>query len=75
MIRLARCGRPGIGRATLLAASLAAAGAGVAGCSRSRGANAGAKPPRTEFLLSTADSTFWVKTGRGDMQLRAAPLM
>ena len=45
----------------------------VAGCSRSTGN--GARPPHAEFLVSTADSTFWVSTAGGDVHLRGAPLM
>jgi hypothetical protein len=46
----------------------------AAGCSRSNSA-AAARPPRAEFLVSSADSTFWVSTTGGDVHLRAAPLM
>lgn len=31
-------------------------------------------PPRTEFLLSSADSTFWVATNDGQVHVRGAPL-
>ena len=45
----------------------------AAGCARS--GTAGARAPRAEFLVSTADSTFWVSTTGGEVHLRGAPLM
>jgi hypothetical protein len=32
-------------------------------------------PPAAEFLLSSADSTFWVATTQGEMRVRGAPLV
>jgi hypothetical protein len=46
----------------------------AAGCSRSTG-DAGGRPPRAEFLVSSADSTFWVSTAGGAVNVRGAPLM
>ena len=34
-----------------------------------------APPPRAEFLLSSADSTFWVATTSGTTRVRGAPLV
>ena len=34
-----------------------------------------ASPPSTEFLLAAGDSTFWITSGPGGVQVRSAPLM
>ena len=39
------------------------------------GARMSAPPPAAEFLLSSADSTFWVATTQGEMRVRGAPLV
>ena len=33
------------------------------------------RAPRAEFLVSSADSTFWVSTTGGAVNVRGAPLM
>ena len=43
--------------------------AGLAGCSK--GAQA---PPDAEFLIATADSTFWVHSGARGIRVRAVPM-
>ncbi|HWH50040.1 MAG TPA: hypothetical protein VN651_00735, partial [Gemmatimonadaceae bacterium] len=69
MLHLALRDRPPIGLvATALSLSLLAAG-----CARSSGS--GGRAPRAEFLVSTADSTFWVSTTGGEVHLRGAPLL
>lgn len=42
----------------------------LAGCKASRAA-----APKTEFLLSAGDSTFWVTSGPDGVKVRSAPLM
>jgi hypothetical protein len=56
---------------TLSAISLAVC---AAACTRSRGTRANASPPTAEFLVSTADSTFWVSTGAAGVRVRGEPL-
>ncbi|HTE45161.1 MAG TPA: hypothetical protein VK636_07950, partial [Gemmatimonadaceae bacterium] len=46
----------------------------LSACSSSRSGNAGS-PPRAEFLLSTADSTYWVATNDGKLRVRGVPLI
>ncbi len=55
--------------ATLVAVTLVAT---VQACSSPR--PSATPPPRSEFLLNTADSTFWVKTG-AQTSVRGAPLV
>jgi hypothetical protein len=43
------------------------------GCSASR--RAAEAPPKGEFLLSAADSTFWVSTTTGHLRVRGVPLL
>jgi hypothetical protein len=43
-------------------------------CSRARRA-ADMPPPRAEFLVSSADSTFWVATTTGKLRVRGVPLI
>jgi hypothetical protein len=43
------------------------------GCSASR--RAAEAPPKGEFLLSAADSTFWVSTTAGHVRVRGVPLL
>ena len=45
----------------------------VVGCGRER--HVGAVPPAAEFLVATADSTFWVRADSDGVKLRAAPLI
>lgn len=60
---------------SLVSAGAALALASAAACSRSSPpAGAGAKPPRTEFLLVAGDSTYWVTTGGDRTRVRGAPL-
>ena len=47
----------------------------LAACSGSRNRTPSAPPPRAEFLLSSADSTFWVATTSGASRVRGAPLV
>ncbi|HVX41379.1 MAG TPA: hypothetical protein VHB25_17575 [Gemmatimonadaceae bacterium] len=48
----------------------------VAACSASRTKSAdAAPPPPAEFLVSTAESTFWIRTTTGKLELRGEPLM
>src|SRR6185437_8997659 len=56
---------------TLSAVSLAMC---AAVCTRSRDTRGNASPPTAEFLVSTADSTFWVSTGAGGVRVRGEPL-
>ena len=51
--------------------SLLLLGMAAAACGRASG---GATPPPAEFLVATADSTFWVRVDSGRVRLRAAPL-
>jgi hypothetical protein len=51
-----------------LAASL------VAGCGDSGPRAPAARPPAAEFLLATADSTYWVTSGAQGVRLRGSPL-
>jgi hypothetical protein len=46
----------------------------LSACSGSRAATTGT-PPKAEFLLSSADSTFWVTTATGQARVRGVPLM
>ena len=60
-------------RSSCCAAAIAVALAvAVAGCSAS---HAAAPPPHVEFLLSSADSAFWVTTIEGKLRVRGAPLV
>jgi hypothetical protein len=56
---------PHLRRATLLL---------LAACSTSRTPRVTA-PPRAEFLVNSADSTFWVTTTSGEMRVRGVPLI
>jgi hypothetical protein len=56
----------------LSAACLAVLMACLVACQGSRSTS---PPPRAEFLLSSADSTFWVSTIGGETRVRGAPLM
>ncbi|MDB4876842.1 MAG: hypothetical protein JWM41_3288 [Gemmatimonadetes bacterium] len=47
----------------------------LAGCSASRAAKVDAPPPRAEFLVNSADSTFWVTTTSGETRMRGVPLI
>jgi hypothetical protein len=44
-------------------------------CSKSPGHQQSDPPPPAEFLLSSADSTFWVATTKGETHVRGAPLV
>ena len=44
-------------------------------CSKSPGHQQSDPPPPAEFLLSSADSTFWVATTKGETRVRGAPLV
>ena len=46
----------------------------AAACTSSRGPRASGAPPTAEFLVSTADSTFWISTGGGRVRVRGEPL-
>src|SRR5262245_30570919 len=47
-----------------------------AACSGSNNrASPDSPPPRAEFLLGSADSTFWVATTSGETKVRGAPLV
>lgn len=53
-----------------------AAALALAACSATHAKSAnGAPPPAAEFLVNTPDSTFWVRTSGGSLQLRGAPLL
>ena len=56
---------------------LAAAAIGVlmTACSGDRVSSRSTPPPRAEFLLGAADSTFWVATTSGEIRVRGAPLV
>jgi hypothetical protein len=58
------------GRSATLAALLAATLATAPGC-RQRGEPS----PRTDFLLSAGDSTFWVQSHRSGYRMRASPIL
>ena len=45
----------------------------LAGCGHDR--RVGAVPPTAEFLVATADSTFWIRADSDGVKLRAAPLV
>lgn len=45
-----------------------------AACTRSRNVRASGSPPAAEFLVSTADSTFWVSIGASGVRVRGEPL-
>lgn len=47
----------------------------VIACAGTRGSSGDSTPPRGEFLLSSADSTFWISTMDGKTKARGAPLM
>src|SRR5215468_1834193 len=51
-----------------------AIGLAVVACARPS-APASQPPPAAEFLLSSADSTFWVATTKGETRVRGAPLV
>ena len=59
------------GARTLAAVSLVVC---AADCTRVRDMRASASPPTAEFLVSTADSTFWVSAGAGGVRVRGEPL-
>lgn len=46
----------------------------LAACSGSRNRAPSEPPPRAEFLLSSADSSFWVATTSGQARVRGVPL-
>ncbi|HEY4219567.1 MAG TPA: hypothetical protein VGM67_20665 [Gemmatimonadaceae bacterium] len=50
------------------------AGAFAVACAGSRTARQNA-PPAAEFLVNTADSTFWVSTAAGESHVRGAPMV
>ncbi len=56
----------------LITSIVLAAGLGACAAHGSVRRNA---PPRAEFLVNSADSTFWVSTAGGEMQVRGAPLV
>ena len=47
----------------------------VAACSAPRTRDTSSPPPRAEFLLSSADSAFWVSTTSGRVSVRGVPLV
>lgn len=47
----------------------------AAACSKLSGHQQSDPPPPAEFLLSSADSTFWVATTKGETHVRGAPLV
>ena len=47
----------------------------VAACSAPTNRDRSSPPPRAEFLLSTADSAFWVSTTGGRVSVRGVPLV
>ena len=51
------------------------ASACLSACAGPREPAGGPPPPRSEFLLSSADSTFWISTTDGKARTRGAPLM
>ena len=59
----------GFRRASCVVSLLAAA------CANPPAPRASNPPPRAEFLLSSADSTFWVATTTGETRVRGAPLV
>lgn len=59
-------------RAAVLSYAATAALA-TAACDDRKGGTA-ARPPAAEFLVATADSTYWVTSGAGGVRLRGSPL-
>lgn len=67
--RMSRLSLPGSSRTLLSVALLAAAAA----C-RESAPRVTAHPPAAEFVLAAGDSSYWVTSEGGDVQLRGAPL-
>jgi hypothetical protein len=55
----------------MLAVAGGALAGGVLACSRP---SADVTPPSAEFIVATADSTFWVRSGEGGIHVRAVPM-
>jgi len=68
MLRRTRIHSPRPGRAVFLILALATA-AGFFGC-----AARAPDPPDAEFLVATADSTFWVRSGATGIHVKAVPM-
>ncbi len=47
----------------------------LAACSSTHAKSPSGSPPAAEFFVSTPDSTFWVRTTAGKLELRGAPLL
>ena len=62
-------------RCAIVACAIVVASTAIESCSGSRAASTTSAPPKAEFLLSSADSTFWVATTGGRMRVRGVPLV
>ena len=57
------------------AIAVAVVAGAVTSCSGSHAAGVAPVPPRAEFILSNADSSFWVATTSGQIRVRGVPLL